>query len=67
MFRKQQLDSLYRELDSAWRGKPEYEQLLRDAHLGIAYSDAGRPLDDIDPRIASLIDKHKPGSQGPAS
>jgi hypothetical protein len=60
MFRRQHLNALYEDLDAEWRGKPEYERLLRDTHLGIAYSDAGRPLDDIDPRVVALIDKHKP-------
>jgi len=61
MFRKQHLDALYEELNKQWKGKPEYEQLLRDTHLGIAYSDAGRSLDDIDPRVIALIEKHKSG------
>ena len=61
MFRKQHLDALYEELNKQWKWKPEYEQLLRDTHLGIAYSDAGRPLDDIDPRVIALIEKHKSG------
>ena len=61
MFRKQHLDALYEELNKQWKGKPDYEQLLRDTHLGIAYSDAGRPLDDIDPRVIALIEKHKSG------
>ncbi len=62
MFKKQDLDALYEELDNDWKGKPEYEQLLRDAHLGIAYSDSGRPLADIDPRVASIIERHRPVS-----
>jgi hypothetical protein len=61
MFRKQHLDALYEELNKQWKGKPEYDQLLRDTHLGIAYSDADRPLDDIDPRVVALIEKHKSG------
>ena len=60
MFKKKQLDALYGELDREWRGRSEYDRLLRDAHLGIAYSDAGRPLDDIDPVVTALIEKHKP-------
>ena len=62
MFKKPDLDALYEELNNDWKGKPEYEQLLRDAHLGIAYSDSGRPLDDIDSRVASLIERHRPPS-----
>ena len=61
MFKKDHLDAFYGELDREWKGKTEYEQLLRDAHLGLALSDAGRPLGDrIDPIVASLIEKHRP-------
>ena len=58
---KKSLDALLAKLESEFRGTPEYEALLRDAHLGIALSDAGRPYDDqVDPRIADLIRKHIP-------
>ena len=61
MFEKDHLDALFAELDSEWRGSVDFDQLSRDAHLGIALSDAGRPLEDrIDPRVVALIDKHKP-------
>lgn len=58
MFQKDQLDKVFSELKSEWFGKPEYEQLIRDVHLGIAYYDAGRPLQDIDPKAVSLIEKY---------
>ena len=61
MFEKDHLDALFAELDSEWRGSVDFDQLTRDAHLGIALSDADRPLEDrIDPRVIALIDKHKP-------
>jgi len=60
MFEKTQIDALFGELDREWRGKPDFEKLSRDAHLGIAYWDAGRPLERIDPRVVGLIEKHKP-------
>jgi hypothetical protein len=60
MFEKAQIDALFAELDREWRGKPDFEQISRAAHLGIAYWDAGRPLDKIDPRAVALIEKHKP-------
>ena len=61
MFKKPDIDALLEQLKSEWGDKPEYEDLLRDAHLGIAYSDAGRPLgDDIDARVVVLIEKHRP-------
>ena len=52
---------MFAELDRDWQGKAEYEDLLRDAHLGIALYDAGRPLDDeLSPLVVALIEKHKP-------
>ena len=61
MFEKTNLDALFGELDGQWRGKTEHEQLTRDAHLGIALTDAGKPLQaSIDPRVKALIEKHKP-------
>ena len=62
MFDKERLDSLFDELRRDWLGKPDYDQLLRDAHPAIALSDADRPLGpDIDHRVVALIDKHRPG------
>ena len=60
MFKKEHLDALFDELHGQWHHVLDFESLARDAHLGIALSDAGRPLDEIDPRVAALIDKHRP-------
>ena len=60
MFKKDHLDALYGELRSEWYGRPAYDKLIRDAHLGITLHDVGRPLDDIDPIVVALIEKHKP-------
>ena len=61
MFKKPQLDALFDELRREWKGKPEFEKLIRDAHLAIALFDTGRPMaDEIDPRVVALIEKHKP-------
>jgi hypothetical protein len=60
MFEKAQIDALFGELDRDWRGKPEFEKVSREAHLGIALWDAGRPLEKIDSRAVELIEKHKP-------
>lgn len=60
MFEKAQIDAVFAELDRDWRGKPEFEHLSREAHLGIALFDAGRSLDKIDSRVVAMIDKHKP-------
>jgi hypothetical protein len=60
MFEKVHIDALLGEIDLEWRGKPEFEKISREAHLGIALWDAGRPLERIDPRAVALIEKHKP-------
>jgi hypothetical protein len=62
MFEKANIDALFDELEQEWRGKPEFDKISREAHLGIAYFDAGRPLDNIDPRAVSLIEKYKPSA-----
>lgn len=62
MFRKENLDAFYEELNQAHEGQPGYDQIIRDAHLGIALSDAGRPLDNIGTEVAALIEKHKPSA-----
>ena len=63
MFQRNQIDSLFEELDGAFRNEPDYERLLRDAHLGIALTDAGRALTpEIDSRIVALLDKHASNS-----
>ena len=62
MFKKEQLDALFAELKRRWHGEPDYERLVRDAHLGIALFDAGRPLvDELDARVVALIEEHAPG------
>jgi hypothetical protein len=60
MFEKTHIEALFGELEQKWRNTPEFEQLSRDAHLGIALWDASRPLDRIDSRVVALIEKHKP-------
>jgi hypothetical protein len=63
MFKKADIDALFDELDQEWRGKPEFDRFSREAHLGIALCDAGRPLQGkIDQRVVALIEKHKPTS-----
>jgi hypothetical protein len=60
MFEKTQIDALFSELEKQWRSSNDFEKLSRDAHLGIALWDAGRPLERIDARVVTLIEKHKP-------
>ena len=60
MFDKDALDALFKELEDGYVQIPEYDLLLRDAHLGIALSDAGREFKgQVDQRVAVLIEKHR--------
>jgi len=55
MFDKKSLDAMFSEL------RDNYElDIQRDAHLGIARSDGGVDLGDIDPRVAEVLKKHNP-------
>ena len=61
MFEKDALDALFAELEASHGGSGDYGQLLRDAHLGIALSDAGKELgSELDSRVVDLIEKHRP-------
>ena len=61
MFKKEQIEALIAELRSEWEGTPDFEQIIRDVHLAIAYFDAGRPLgDSLHPTAVALLEKHKP-------
>ena len=63
MFQKDTLDALFAELEISYRQTPGYDQLLRETHLGIALSDAGRDFDgQVDQRVSSLIKKHRDDS-----
>ena len=60
MFQKDTLDALFAELEINYGQTTEYDQLLRDAHLGIALSDAGREFyGQIDDRVVALIERHR--------
>ncbi|MCY4476146.1 MAG: hypothetical protein OXC83_12040 [Chloroflexi bacterium] len=60
MFQKDTLDALFADLEVSFASTADYDLLLRDAHLGIALSDAGRDFDaQVDQRVAALIEKHR--------
>ncbi len=61
MFNKEQLEQLFGELKKDHGMEPDWELLVRDAHLGVAYSDANAPLTNIDPRVVAAIEKHRQG------
>jgi hypothetical protein len=58
MFEKVQIEALFDELERNWQKSGDFERLSRDAHLGIALWDAGRPLERIDARVVALIEKY---------
>jgi len=58
MFDKQSLDNLFDELRDEYELEPDWEDLQRAAHLGVARSDAGIALGDIDSRVIPFIQKH---------
>ena len=63
IFQKDTLDTLFAELETIYGQTTEYEQLLRETHLGIALSDADQDFDgQVDQRVSSLIKKHRNGS-----
>ena len=51
MFDKKSLDAMFSELRDNYELEPEWEDIQRDAHLGIARSDGGVDLGDIDPEL----------------
>ena len=60
MFDKQSLDNMFGELRDQYELEPDWEDIQRAAHLGVARSDAGVPLGDVDSRVLSYIEKHNP-------
>ncbi len=60
MFDKQSLDNMFGELRDQYELEPDWEDIQRAAHLGVARSDAGVPLGDVDNRVLSFIEKHNP-------
>ena len=61
MFSKEQIEGLFGELKRDYGMEPDWELIFRDAHLGVAYSDANTELKDLDPRVVAVIEKHRAG------
>jgi hypothetical protein len=59
MFSKAQVDAILNQLTQEWHADPQWEQLLRDAYLGMARADAGVALGDLDPRVITIIQQHQ--------
>lgn len=58
MFNKQSLDNMFDELRDEYELEPDWEDIQRAAHLGVARFDAGVGLGDLDSRVVPYIEKH---------
>ena len=61
MFNKKSLDALFNELRDSYELEPDWEDIQRAAHLGVARLDAGVEIGEIDYRVAEAVQKHNPG------
>jgi hypothetical protein len=59
MFSKEDVDSILKQLQKEWESDPQWEQLIRQAYLGMARADAGVPLGPLDPRVIAIIEQHQ--------
>ena len=63
MFDKDSLNAMFDELRDEYELEPDWEELQRDAHLAVAWADAG-VLDEnrgnVDSRILSFVERHNP-------
>ena len=60
MFDKQSLDAMFDELRDEFELETDWEDIQKAAHLGVARSDAGVPLGNIDARVIAFIENHRP-------
>ena len=64
MFDKASLDQLFEELRDEFELETDWEDIQRDAHLAVAFADAG-VLDDqkgsLAARIVEFVERHNPG------
>lgn len=63
MFDRESLDTMFVELRDEYELEPDWEDIQRDAHLGVAYADSGMLDDrrgDLDDRVLSFLDKYNP-------
>ena len=59
MFSKEEVESILNKLRQEWGTDPNWEQLLRDAYLGIARADGGVTLGNLDARVIGIIQQHQ--------
>ena len=59
MFDKGMIDALWADLQGKFGNEPDWERIVRDTHLGVARSDAGLDLQNIDSRVSEAIERHR--------
>ena len=60
MFDKKSLDAMFSELRDSYELEPDWEEIQRAAHLGIARADGGVDLGNLDSRVVEVLKKHNP-------
>lgn len=59
MFSKEQVEAILSQLRQQWGSDPNWEQLLRDAYVGMARADGDVPLGNLDPRVIAVIERQR--------
>jgi hypothetical protein len=57
-FDKPKLDGFFGDLRERFGNEPDWEDILRDAHIGVARNDAGVELGELDRRVLDAISRH---------
>ncbi len=60
MFDKKSLDAMFTELRDNYELEADWEEIQREAHLGIARVDGGVELGNLDSRVLEVLNKHNP-------
>ena len=60
MFDKKSLEAMFDELRDNYELEPDWEEIQRAAHLGIARADGGVDLGGLDARVLEALNKYNP-------
>ena len=59
MFSRREIQSLFSDLREQWYKHPDWEELNRQAYLGIAKLESGKSIDLLDQRVRDVIGKYQ--------
>jgi hypothetical protein len=59
MFSHEEVQSIINQLRQEWGNDPNWEQILRDAYLGMARADGGVALGNLDPRVINVLQQRQ--------